>query len=708
MERYSKGFLLEIVLTLYFTSIFAVEGMSQTLDSISTVQIKEVVVKAQMHRTNASSSTYTPTVSQKASAQNAIDLLKQLGIPQISINLMDDKVTTLSGQNVAIYINYIPASSEEMEGISTSDVRRVEYLDFPSDPRFQGNEHVVNFIVRKYEYGGYTKATLSENFFVGKLSSRASVYSKFVYKRMTYDLYAGVSNHNINHLGTFATGVYNLENEEGQSYQTTRNEVLEDSHFKYNQYPVTLRAIYDADKVQIVNTIGFNFDQSSVAETNGMLSFVPQHNADYSYSKSEPSVSRYLIWSGNYYFILPRNFQLSVSPGVNYGHTNYSYNYQTSLPGNSSILNNSKEDVWQFRGNVTLYKKFTDKQMAFLRTWFGSTSNDVSYWGTSPYDNEFSDTYSGAALGYNFSNDKWNIRADAALQWEKNKINAQSVSEIYPLLNLSAGFSPSPKHSFRTYFHLGANYPGANEKTPNVLQQNELMYYTGNPSLGLSRQLTFNLSYNWIPVTTFSVSAFMQYFGEYNLYVPAYQPYKNGAALLRTFETDGDYNRTQIGMSFNYRLLDGKLQLAASPSISLYRMTGRFNISRSPFYCNASATYYLGNFYFQTSYQTRSLTVQGNRGAVYKDRDFYQILGGWSRSNWNVRISAMNLFRNDWLCSTTILSTPLYSETQFVDGNNFHQRLNLSVTYTIGYGKKVKRGNEVGEQYGASSAIMKQ
>lgn len=710
--------MVRFLLILCIACAFSIKGMCQihdsiptsiteTSDSLSTVEMNEVIVKAQMHRTDATSSTFTPTVKQKSSAQNAIDLLKQLAIPQISINLMDNTVTTPSGQNVAIYINYIPASAEEMEGISTADVRRVEYLDFPADPRFQGNEHVVNFIVQKYEYGGYTKATLNENFLVGKLSSRASVYSKFVYKRMTYDLYAGASNHDINHFGSSITGLYSLKNEDEQFYQTTRNETLESAHFKYNQYPVSFRAIYDSDNIQIANTIGFNFDQSPLSETKGSLSFIPQRNSDYSYSKNEPSTSRYLIWSGNYYFILPRNFHLSVSPGVNYGHTHYTYLYQTSLPGSSSITNRSKEDVWQFRGSATLFKKIADKQNAFVRAWFGSTTNNVSYSGTSPYDNKFSDMYAGAALGYNFSNDQWNVQADAALQWEKNQINDQSVAEIYPLLNVSTGFSPSQKHSFRTYFHFGANYPGASEKTPNVLQQNELMYYTGNPNIGLSRQVTFNLSYNWIPTSTFSASAFMQYFGEYNLYVPAYQLYQGGKALLRTFETDGTYNRTQIGMSFNYRLLDGNLQLAASPSVSLYRMTGLFDISKSPFYCNASATYYLGNFYFQVAYQTRSLTVQGNRGVVYKDRDFYQVLAGWSRSNWNIRISGMNLFRNDWLCSTNLLSTPLYSETQLVEGNNFHQRLNLAVTYTFGYGKKVKRGNEVGEQSGAASAIMK-
>ena len=685
--------------------MFPLGAKCQELDSIASEKLPEIVVKAQMQHTDASSSTYTPTTRQKTSAQNAIDLLRQLAIPQININLVDNAVTTPSGQNVAVYINYIPASAEEIEGLLTSDVRRVEYLDFPTNPRFQGNEHVVNFIMQQYEYGGYTKALINENFLVGKLSSRASIYSKFAYKRMTYDLYAGASNHDIKHTGASIIGDYILENTDGEPYHITRNEIFNNSHYKYNQYPVTFRAIYDSDNVQIANTVGFNFDQSPAAETSGCLSYKPAKTEEYSYNRCEPYTSRYLVWSGNYYFILPRNFHLSVSPGINYGHTNNTYRYQTS--GTDVIVNESKENVWQFRGSATLYKKFTDRQNGFFCAWYGSISNDVSYFGSSPYDNDFLDTYAGAALGYNISNNKWNISTDVALQWEKNKINDQSVSEIYPLLNVSAGFSPSQKHSLRAYFHFGANYPGASEKTPNTLQQNELMYYTGNPELGLSRQVTFNLSYNWMPSNKFSVSAFAQYFGEYNLYVPVYKPYNNGMALLRKFETDGDYNRTQIGMSFNYKLLNGNLQFAVSPSISFYRMTGLFDIERNPFSCNVSATYYLGNFYFQTSYQTGSLTVQGNHGVIYKDRDFYQIIAGWSRANWNIRVSAMNLFRNDWLCATNTLSTPLYSETRFANGNNFHRRLNLSIIYTFGYGKKVQRGNEVGVQSGASSAIMK-
>ena len=116
----------ELIFTLLFLCISTINGVCQTPDSISAVELDVVVVTANMQRTNATTSTYTPTTRQKSSAQNAIDLLRQLAIPQININLVDNAITTPSGRNVAVYINYIPASAEEIEGIMTSDVRRVE------------------------------------------------------------------------------------------------------------------------------------------------------------------------------------------------------------------------------------------------------------------------------------------------------------------------------------------------------------------------------------------------------------------------------------------------------------------------------------------------------------------------------------------------------------------------------------------------------
>ena len=171
------------------------------------------------------------------------------------------------------------------------------------------------------------------------------------------------------------------------------------------------------------------------------------------------------------------------------------------------------------------------------------------------------------------------------------------------------------------------------------------------------------------------MSLYGQYFGEYNLYVPVFEPYKNGHAVLKTYSSDQNYNRTQLGLSFNLKLLDGSLQFAAQPSVSIFRYNGYYNMSKNPFTVNASATYYIKRFFLQASYQSADKTIQGNQGVWYKTRDFYQLQAGWGNSNWNIRLSAINMFRGDWLGATQILNAPIYSETMLQGGTYYHRRV---------------------------------
>ena len=125
-------------------------------DSTSTT-LNEIVVEARNQRLGAEVSTYIPTSKQKNVSQSATDLLNRMAIPQLTVS-PNDNITDLSGKSVDVFIDFIPASKEDMEGMRMQDVKKVEYYDFPSDPRFQGKAHVVNFVMHKYEYGGYVKA----------------------------------------------------------------------------------------------------------------------------------------------------------------------------------------------------------------------------------------------------------------------------------------------------------------------------------------------------------------------------------------------------------------------------------------------------------------------------------------------------------------------------------------------------------------------
>lgn len=123
----------------------AIMAQTETPDSIKTHELNDVVVEGQLQSTSAIVSTYLPTKRQRNAAQNGPELLNHMAIPQLGL-VSGYNVTTNSGQKVDLYIDYVPASEQDLNGMRMADVKKVEYYDFPTDPRFQGSQHVVNFI----------------------------------------------------------------------------------------------------------------------------------------------------------------------------------------------------------------------------------------------------------------------------------------------------------------------------------------------------------------------------------------------------------------------------------------------------------------------------------------------------------------------------------------------------------------------------------
>lgn len=149
-------------------------AQSETPDTITAKELDEIVVEASNQRINAEVSTYIPVSRQKNAAQNAVSLLSMMSIPQISVDPATQAVQTAHGQNVSIFIDYLPATAEDLSGMKTQDVKKVEYLTHPSDARFQGAKYVINFVMQKYEWGGYTKLTADKSFGVNR--TEGSVY----------------------------------------------------------------------------------------------------------------------------------------------------------------------------------------------------------------------------------------------------------------------------------------------------------------------------------------------------------------------------------------------------------------------------------------------------------------------------------------------------------------------------------------------------
>ncbi len=666
-------------------------------------ELKQVFVESSPSIINSNSETFFPTSKEKKSAMGAVDLLKRMAIPQIIFN-KSGGISTVSGEDVCIFINYMESSDGELEGMRTTDVRKIEFYHTTDDPRFLGKRNVVNFIVREYEYGGYTKLYASERFLTG-LSNKESVYSKFSYRRMTYDVYASVYNNDNRHDGGYTRKeTFNLAPDAGGSM--IREQATERTRYTANSVPVTFRASYQNDKFNTYHLAGFVFENNPKIEESGNLSYVPSGASEYKYSNKDSYVQRHFNYNGALNFFFPRGFSLNLRPSTTYFTTDSRHYYASTALTDGIVTDASQTD-------------FTAGIMAYLNKNFGRNSLSLSlaynYWhakveytGSVPDRDKFTQRNTFSHLSYQYRGDSFNFYLDGGINTQDVSIDGISTTKVIPQATISAGWSINQKNSLNFNFIMGNRPMNNSHKSPNIFRENELMYYQGNPLLKDATALQGIVSYSWRPSYSFSVSPYVNTFIIRKHEVPVYNLNDNGNAVVRSYWNSGNFFHVFVGSSFTARLLSRDLQLTCRPYFGRMQSTGFYHISRHDFGVEASAYYYLGDFNFSISYLTGSKSLSENSGEVYTFPSNLTVSAGWSNGNWNVNATVYNPFRRNWSISRGELSSPYYSFAIDYSGVNYHAMIGLNASYTFGYGKKMDRGsNEVGEQWTGSSAILK-
>jgi hypothetical protein len=157
-------YLLKIIMLSYYDYFVELRHLDSDirLDSIflkpKSADLKEIVVNSQSIIYESNNQTYVPTISQKKLATNGIDLLNSIMIKGISVDIVSESITKLSGGNIQFSINGRNVSLLELKSINPNDVLRVEYYDYPYRKYTYDDQSVagvINVIVKKAESGGY-------------------------------------------------------------------------------------------------------------------------------------------------------------------------------------------------------------------------------------------------------------------------------------------------------------------------------------------------------------------------------------------------------------------------------------------------------------------------------------------------------------------------------------------------------------------------
>ena len=654
-------------------------------DSIPAHGLDEVTVTAATQRADATRTVYMPTARQRDTAADGISLLSRMGITQLSVNPISGAVTTADNQAVSLFINSHPATGEDVAGLNPADVRRVEYLDFPSDACFLRAAHVVNFITRGYVYGGYTKLSGRERF--GIRSGEASVYSKFACRQMEYDLMVSGDYDYNPHIGTASDEVYRLDGRTVRRISETTG-----ARHRERELFAALRASWTRDDaLSLRNLISYRIGHTPVSETEGYVTFSDMY-APERYSTSSPYTGNAVAWNSELYARLGQGWSLNGSIDADIRHNSSTDNYMTAA---SQILNHAHENAWSVNGKTQVDKAVSDRITLFANILAGGGRTRIVYSGSSNAVNHFSQTFAGAYLGASFNVGCLAGSADGGYALESNSINGIRNDDRYPFTHISLQYAPDQRNSLSLWFQYATMSPDATMKNPNIIRQTELMYISGNADLRRSRHISANLSYTWLPDNRWQMTAYAALFRIIDRQIAIYTPDGPDGMMLKRYQNDGDYNHGQIGARLTGRFADGRLSVTVAPRLLLYRTTGSNSVAHYPLTCSFSADYHLGHFFISLYGDTGSSYVDGETSYLRRMPPGYSVGAGWAYRGWNIQLDGVNLLQSSWRVSDDTLTTRWYDSTVTQSGPYSHRRISLSVTYTFSYGRRVSTAAEL-------------
>jgi len=666
-------------------------------DTVKVTDLQNLEVVGRRGWFEPGKAVFIPSKKEKNRANSPETLVESMNIPILKV--VDRSIQTLSGIPVTVFINGRKADEIDSQTFWPKNAQKVEFLEHPSDPRYEGVDYAVNFIVTEYSAGGVTKFDGHQMI---PNSGNYSASSKVGFKNMT--------------IGVLLSGGFrsdHLKDEWGENqykdlyYNDTHyNNITEsfDSHSWSHNYRLgaSMNMTVNFKKWRMTHNIAYKWDRDSRCGSESDDHWSPDLFNSTSSSSKKTGISIAPQASGDYHFQLSDKWTLYAGWSYNYSHNNTSSLFQ-SLPLNP-ILNGVKENVNDFSAAINSSFKINDRMNILMAV----ISNQTWY----------STRYSGSS-DEKLDQSRGNVRLIARFWWRPIPDVMMSVAPVLRLENCKVGnlkteYTITPGCNFYADWRMNRNAklnlslayytssPDASNSADVMLRSSELLWIAGNPHLRNMREWSSYASFTWMPGDIFSISPSFSWSHEENDisydYLPA-DPKLGG--LIKRYQNASASDWLSTFVSISLRLFNNSLILSAQPSYR-YQMTAKRNLANWNL-TNCQLKYNLGNCSFRLYYQGPAKWLDENGAVVAKCSDQMDFGFSWGTGNWYASFTLNDLFNRRRRISK-IVDTPYYKSINA--SKIFGIRVGLTLSYTFDYGKKIDHNIDVRESTGAISGAL--
>ena len=652
-------------------------------DTIPVNKLEEVVIQAERGWIENGVINVIPTKSEKKLSTSPATLIKAMHLPFLEEK--DGIIVTPGGETAVVFINGIRAEGIDIATFWPKEVKRVECIQNPTDPRYEGVRYAVNFIMPEYEAGGVTKVSLFQRV---PNNGYYELSTKLVYKKMTYGAMLRGRYERDHRSSKEATTTYRDIYYNDRKYDEIIQEEESSSYSRKDGFDSGFYARYINKNFRMTHTFALGWVRNPGSGSTSVSSWSENlFGSDYSFfTTTSRSLSPQA--SGNYFYRFNPKWTLSAVWNYNYARND---NWSTSQTGETTpIYNSTKEDVNTLK--FTIFPTFSpsDRLEFYLNLvgtldWFSTryvgSANTLSKQTRQEVTSEFSIIWTATEdLRLTF------IPGLNASLWQIGDIREHSVS---PTFSTSVDWNPSRKFmmsgtvKYRTYF------PSASESNPVLVKNSELLWSVGNPYLEKLTSWDTYLYSTYLITNWISLGVGLGYDRTLNEILTDYRPMdREMGGLLQEKINIAPTNGFRGNLSIKGNFFNRKLSVRLTPQWFYTATEGDWRIHRNYFTFSGSADYTIRNVRMSVGYDGpyKALREGG--------REEYWRQGGW---NFGITYGTGDLFLqfrlsnifNDKQRKRICYTSPYYSTNY----NSFETGRNASVqlTYTFGYGKKIDR-----------------
>lgn len=686
------------VFALMMLGVGTLAAEEASTDSLPAQELREVVVKGSSVVRKGNSIILFPTSRDRRFASGGVDVLANMHVPEVVVDPLTGEVRASDGEKITMFIDFLPASAQQLREIRPQDIERIDIIRSPADPRFEGARIIANYVMKKYAYGGYTKLDGSQ--YIPPFSGKYSLYSKFSRAKMTYDISSGLNYaRQDDHAGQEMTSHYDFGD------VTLERTELTDGYRSRTLTPrVSARAVYQADGITISNLAGFNFtrlkpyDQSSAVDFSDIFDSSSSRRTASQYNRSA-------IWKGNYYFRLSPVWSLNFSG--NFDWSDNADNSSYALNGYAPIINNISEQIVHATGRLSLSRKI-GKHFLSLFGSGGWTRNKLLYASDADTELYRREGYGQIGANMNLGFNRFSLSPGFHLSLSGEKVNSTAYTRLLPHAFVPFYLQLSRRSSLNGSFEFAIGGPSASQLSPVLVRTNEVDAVRGNENLSNYRYYNARLGTSRYFGPWLSARLEAVFNCQDNILVPVYTPmYIPGETpmMVRDVINDGTMYRTSLTASLSGSYLDSKLALSMAATVSNYAQRGL--TERNGWETNiwAEANFYAGNFQFQA--YVNPAVKQYTPWALYKTPLFWYVSAGYSFSNLYVDLRFSNPFVKSYAEEWQTITADNYTSHKTTCTRYYHEAIKLTLSYSFSYGKKLNRNDEVGTLDASESIILK-